>query len=300
MMVWGLLLGTLIVAGLSLWLVYSARTVSNLVLGVAIGAFVYLYGMWVYASIYLGRAFVVAVAVALVLRLRRNVFARASTGRFRTAANWVGVAVFAALAVLYFTGTEGGRPRKISLRFPLRGGPHIVLQGGRGYPPNLFHGLYRGAVYAVDIAELTSWGGRARGIASTRLEDYAVFGDTVYAPCSGVVETARDDNPDNTPPDRTRGPSNLNAVVIAADSATVFLGHLRHHGVFVQEGDSVTVGDPLGLVGNSGFSLEPHLHIQAHLRDGSGRPWYTQPPLLILFGGKEYRLFDVIDRAAAQ
>ena len=45
---------------------------------------------------------------------------------------------------------------------------------------------------------------------------------------------------------------------------------------------------------NSGFSLEPHLHIQVHARTGDGRPWYRQPPLLIAFGGRSYLLFEQI------
>jgi murein DD-endopeptidase MepM/ murein hydrolase activator NlpD len=41
----------------------------------------------------------------------------------------------------------------------------------------------------------------------------------------------------------------------------VFLAHFIMGNVFVKAGDIVTAGQPLGLAGNSGFSAEPHLHI---------------------------------------
>ena len=62
----------------------------------------------------------------------------------------------------------------------------------------------------------------------------------------------------------------------------------------VKTGDSVKLGQPLALVGNSGFSLEPHLHIQAHKRSGTGLPWYREPQLFIEFDGRAYLLFEVI------
>jgi len=69
---------------------------------------------------------------------------------------------------------------------------------------------------------------------------------------------------------------------------------MRYHKVFVKEGDKVITGQPLGLAGNSGFSLEPHLHIQVHARTNTGLPWYKEKPLLIEFDKKSYLLFDVI------
>jgi murein DD-endopeptidase MepM/ murein hydrolase activator NlpD len=38
--------------------------------------------------------------------------------------------------------------------------------------------------------------------------------------------------------------------------------HLKNGSVCVRPGDTVRGGDPLGLVGNSGSSLQPHLHFQ--------------------------------------
>ena len=42
----------------------------------------------------------------------------------------------------------------------------------------------------------------------------------------------------------------------------VVLAHLRHGTVQVSEGDLVREGDPLALLGNSGNTTMPHLHLQ--------------------------------------
>jgi murein DD-endopeptidase MepM/ murein hydrolase activator NlpD len=60
----------------------------------------------------------------------------------------------------------------------------------------------------------------------------------------------------------------------------------------VHEGERVAVGQPLGLAGNSGMSIEPHLHIQAHAKTFKGLPFYKEPQLLVLFNSREYRLFE--------
>lgn len=43
----------------------------------------------------------------------------------------------------------------------------------------------------------------------------------------------------------------------------ILLGHLRQGSVVVSVGQSVVSGTPLGEVGNSGNTTQPHLHIHA-------------------------------------
>ena len=59
----------------------------------------------------------------------------------------------------------------------------------------------------------------------------------------------------------------------------MLVAHLRKHSVRVTVGDVVAAGDPLGEVGNSGNTSEPHLHIHAErggepgvILDGSSVP----------------------------
>ncbi len=293
MIVYSLLAVTLLLACTSLYLL-SKENGSSRAAGLALGSFVFLYGTWLYLSVYLQWVFAAAAAATLAWSIARKRPRRFRHRRRRAAGNLLATGLFGTLSVLYFTGTRG-QVATVDLAFPLKGGRYIVLQGGKGLPANVFHATGRGAIYALDLAKLNRWGNRASRIFSERLEDYAIFGDTIYAPCSGRVGRAVSDNPDNIPPNRERGPHNLNGVVLEGAACTVFLGHMRQGAVFVDSGDAVTTGQPLGLAGNSGFTLEPHLHLQVHARGTSGAPWYRNPPLYPAFDGKHYLLFQTID-----
>lgn len=48
----------------------------------------------------------------------------------------------------------------------------------------------------------------------------------------------------------------------AADGTVTMYGHMASSGVLVTEGQRVTAGDVIALVGNEGFSFGPHLHFE--------------------------------------
>lgn len=50
--------------------------------------------------------------------------------------------------------------------------------------------------------------------------------------------------------------------VQAADGTVTMYGHMASSGVLVKEGQRVTAGDVIALVGNEGFSFGPHLHFE--------------------------------------
>ena len=291
-----LLLITLLIGAWGILLLYrGARRAFSagwpcLLSGLAVSGFIYLFGTWVFLSVYVRYAFATLGLLAFLLARYRS--PKYDLKPCNRGPNLLLTVLFGTLCVLYYTGSTG-KAEKVSLQFPLKRAQYSILQGGKGLPSNLFHYSYRGAVFAIDIVRLDRYGRRASTIFSDQLQDYHIFRDTVYSPCSGRIGRVREDNPDNMPPDRTRGPSNTNQVLIKNDSMYVFLAHLKHKGVLVKEGDVVRTGQPLALVGNSGFSLEPHLHIQAHKKTGRG-PWYQEPPLYIQFDGRAYRLFEIV------
>jgi len=88
----------------------------------------------------------------------------------------------------------------------------------------------------------------------------------VYAPGAGYVEAVRSDVPDNA-----LGTSNFaemwgNYVIIRLDAGGwALLGHLRQGSIAVSSGVHLTHGAYIGLVGNSGRSPAPHLHMHAQL-----------------------------------
>lgn len=292
-----LLLLTIGVGSWSIYLFFRASrkplrgAVLTAALSVSMALFIYLYGTWVFLSIYAKYVFgILYLAFALLFLWRREITAK----KGGIAVKLFFTLLLALACVLYFTGTTG-TPGTVELDFPLKKGRYFVLQGGKGLPTNLFHFSLRGAVYAMDIVKLDDMGRRANTIFSRRLEDYAIFGDTVYSPCNGIVTRAYGDNPDNIPPNMDRGPKNTNLVLIETPDYYVFMGHLKQGSVFVKEGDTVKTGYPLGRVGNSGFSTEPHLHIQVHAKE-KGKAWYASTPLYIHFNGKGYLLNEMIKK----
>lgn len=292
MLVYLILSVTLLLSGLSLAGIARSARWQSLLAALSVAVFIYLYGAWVYLSIYI-RYVHGAIALLLLVFTLWRWRKRPEPVRHRPGVGHLILAlVFATLSVLYFTGTTG-TPKTVALDFPLHQGRYFVLQGGKGLPANFFHYSYRGAVYAMDISRLDKYGRRAKHIFSPKLEDYYIFADTIFSPCDGVIQQATNDNPDNIPPSRKRGPSNTNSVLIETDTMYVFMAHLKHGGVFVYEGQRVKRGQPIGLVGNSGFTLEPHLHIQVHRKTGK-EAWYLEEQLYIQFDGKTYLLFEII------
>lgn len=286
--------------GLGTWSIFLFRSASRKpladgivtgLLSASLGLFIYLYGTWVYLSIYMKYVFgitYVLFAVWFFFRRRRS---RPAGWMWH---KYIFIVLLGTACILYFTGTTG-TPRTVELDFPLKKGRYFVLQGGMGLPTNFFHFSLRGAIYAMDIVRLNEYGGRASHIFSKKLADYKIFGDTIYAPCAGRIVRAYGDDPDNIPPNMARGPHNMNMVLMETDSFYVFMGHLKKGSLLVKEGDTVRQGAPLGCVGNSGFSSEPHLHIQVHMKQ-EGRPWYYSTPLYIHFNGRGYLLNEVIKK----
>jgi hypothetical protein len=100
----------------------------------------------------------------------------------------------------------------------------------------------------------------------------------VVAVMDGTVVAASDGAPDreyicmsrDLPRQLLFGPkvalpfSNLggNYVVLKCGDSYPLYAHLRNGSVRVKPGDTVRSGDPLGAVGNSGSSIQPHLHFQ--------------------------------------
>lgn len=108
-------------------------------------------------------------------------------------------------------------------------------------------------------------------------ETYA-WGQPVFAPLDGVVVACGDGTPDRQLismirdlvvllafPPKAGSPFSAfggNYVVLECGTVYPLLAHLRCGSVRVSVGDRVQAGDQLGEIGNSGSSLQPHLHFQ--------------------------------------
>ena len=97
----------------------------------------------------------------------------------------------------------------------------------------------------------------------------------VVAAADGVIVGKQDGNDDHNCGFTT---SSWNAVYVQHEDGTLaWYGHLKRDSLTTKAiGSPVTVGEYLGLVGSSGFSTAPHLHLE--LRTGGGRDSQTIDP----------------------
>ena len=192
-----------------------------------------------------------------------------------------------ALAVLFLSivglALAGRRPPcdPVDLTFPLGSGTYLVVNGGSQTLTNAHLGTlegerfapYRGQSYGVDLVRINRFGLRAPGLLPADPAAYLIYGDPVFAPCRGRVVAAADGAADMPPPQADRAHMSGNHVILECGSEWIVLGHLQQGSVAVHAGQITELGHVLGLVGNSGNTGEPHLHVHAQ------RPGSTIAPL---------------------
>ncbi len=95
------------------------------------------------------------------------------------------------------------------------------------------------------------------------LEDYYAFGKDIVSPVSGYVVALTDDLPDNFIGNVDRVNNWGNYIIIYSDFGYyVEISHLMQNSISVKVGDYVQIGQMIAKCGNSGYSPEPHIHIQ--------------------------------------
>ncbi|WP_052434466.1 M23 family metallopeptidase [Streptacidiphilus melanogenes] len=152
--------------------------------------------------------------------------------------------------------------RSSPLSWPLGEGDWQVVEGdGRLLNHHWSVPAQRGA---LDIVGRARGGRSSRPVFPGRLSDYPIYRVPVLAPAAGRVVVARDGAPDH--PTAGTHPAG-NHVVIDTGRERILLAHLTPGSIEAAPGDHVRAGQRLGLVGSSGNSTEPHLHIHA-VRDG--------------------------------
>lgn len=160
----------------------------------------------------------------------------------------------------------------VVLRAPVRG--QWAIFNPPGHPKRAFDLL------AVDERKNPYKGvSLARHVLSRiTVEETLAWGSPVYAALPGTVVAAADGAPDRHQLSMLRdlgallfsGPrvappfSNLGGNYVILDCGGVYplYAHLRCGSILVKTGQSVAAGDPIGEVGNSGSSVQPHLHFQ--------------------------------------
>lgn len=174
----------------------------------------------------------------------------------------------------------------IILDVPLKGSVSI-LQGFSGKWTH--QGQFK---YALDFVIKNGNGKTHRG-EGLESEDYFVYGQKVLAPCSGWVESVENGRPDQKVAfiDECQNWGN-HILLRTVGGFFVLLAHLRVGSVRLRPGDPVYLGQELAEVGNSGYSPEPHLHLQvqkAALLGSETLPFHLEPYAI----GKKIEFYSV-------
>lgn len=91
-------------------------------------------------------------------------------------------------------------------------------------------------------------------------------GVSVFSIADGVVYETRDGLYDRNKRWENGGLGNYIAIIHKGKYLTYY-GHLRKNSIQLKQGDSVTAGQVIGMVGSSGYSSGPHLHLEVK-KDG--------------------------------
>jgi murein DD-endopeptidase MepM/ murein hydrolase activator NlpD len=191
-------------------------------------------------------------------------------------------------------GAIGGKPAEASARIPIRTGGSLTamrfpLSGswyvGAAGTAHSHHRWITFEEFALDIVQLGEGGLSYRGDGA-RLTDYVAYGKPVLAVADGVATSAGDGaaedarlmrgSKESQADYRQRVLAGQDALLAAGPTAMLgnyvvidhangefsVYAHLKPGSVNVAKGQAVKAGQPIGAVGSSGNSTEPHLHFQ--------------------------------------
>lgn len=98
---------------------------------------------------------------------------------------------------------------------------------------------------------------------SADVQEYYCFGESILSPVSGYIVDSRDDLVDNMIGQVDTINNWGNYIIIKSDIGFfVEISHIMQYSASVKVGDYVQTGNIIAKCGNSGYSPEPHIHIQ--------------------------------------
>ena len=170
---------------------------------------------------------------------------------------------------------EPDRREVVHLRPPLRGEGYLAADSccsnrhSRAALP-INGRVWIAQRFAVDWEQLDG-GGRIYTGEREKLASYTIFGKPALAVADATVESVTDHYgeqvPGKYPADISVEEADGNAVVLKLrEHCYALYAHLQPGSIKVRAGERVKAGQVLGLVGNTGNSVAPHLHF--HVMDG--------------------------------
>jgi Peptidase family M23 len=220
---------------------------------------------------------------------------------------WISLIALGATALLavyaVYLGIAGLKGRSpagqtvVNITMPLAQGSYLVAQGGSNKTLNEHYttldetvpryAAWRGQSKGLDIIRIDRLGLRASGLLPEDPAEYYTFNTPVLAPCDGTVVELLDGVRDMPVPQMDREHMLGNHAIIQCGDFFVVLAHFKESSLLVSKGQLTKAGEPLGRMGNSGNSAEPHLHIHAQ-RDLPAAAPISGEPLALTIEGKFY------------
>lgn len=181
------------------------------------------------------------------------------------------------LILMYFNISSIRASKKpedcINLSFPFKDGKYIITDGGDGKISSLLNYHNKAQIhkngksntsmrYATDIAKLNKFGFTVTNCLTKKNKNYEIFNEKVYCPCEATVVEIVNGIEDNIP-FSGKYPYNVgNRIILKIDNYYIVMGHLAKDSIAVKVGDRVKSGKQLAIIGNSGLTPRPHLHMQ--------------------------------------
>ena len=175
-----------------------------------------------------------------------------------------------------------GRDRKyLDIEFPFKHGSYLVTDGGNSRLSRLMNYHYYSPthkknktndsmLYATDIVKIKK---NKSDFLPKSNNEYPIFEEEIFSPINGIIVKVENSISDNNPFEGNYPYNTGNSVVIKKDNYYLLLGHLKKNSIIVKEGDIIQSNDLIGLVGNSGWTERPHLHMQL-IESESSNFWF--------------------------
>jgi murein DD-endopeptidase MepM/ murein hydrolase activator NlpD len=172
----------------------------------------------------------------------------------------------------------------VNLASPFGNGHHYVANGGAREIVNAHlrtlpratagQRYYWGQSYGIDMIATDRWGLPA------------TVPTPILAPCAGRVVYAKDGVAEGSPVDFTSPTARAgNYAILRCGAFDVGLAHFRKGSLWVRPGGFVRQGQQIAVMGNSGASDMPHLHIHAQ-RAGTAKAPFSGAPVPIKIDGR--------------
>lgn len=182
---------------------------------------------------------------------------------------------FVLLLLLCFTGSLYTKypssydhyKSKVAFRLPVDSA--LTVAWGGGSEEENYHVVHPNQCWAYDMMVVKN--GASHSGEGNKLEDYYAYGLPILSPAAGKIVYALDSFPDMSIGEMGGGGINHaegNHIIIeVAPKEFLVLCHLKPKSIVVKKGDIVAQGQHLALLGNSGNTSEPHIHI--HLQSST-------------------------------